>query len=52
LAAARRSVTPPMSISSTASASVQPGFAIVDVKGYRLQTTIEIGEMDCEARSC
>lgn len=41
-----------MSISSTASASEQPGFAIVSVKGYRLQTTIEIGEIDCAFKSC
>jgi len=41
-----------MSISSTASASVQPGLAMVDVNGYRLQTTMEIGAMDWAARSC
>jgi hypothetical protein len=41
-----------MSISSTASASVQPGRAMVEVKGYRLQTTMEIGAMDCAVRSC
>ena len=41
-----------MSISSTASASEQPGFAMVSVKGYRLHTTMEMGEMDCAFRSC
>jgi hypothetical protein len=41
-----------MSISSTASAREQPGRAMVDVNGYRLQTTIEMGAMDCAARYC
>ena len=40
-----------MSISSMASARVQPSFEIVDVNGYKLHTTIEMGEMDCAARS-
>ena len=44
-------MTPPMSISSTASARVQPSFEMVDVKGYRLHTTMEMGEIDCAARS-
>lgn len=41
-----------MSISSTASASVHSGFEMVNVKGYRLQTTMEIGEMDWACKSC
>lgn len=40
-----------MSISSTASASVQPGRAIVALNGYRLQTTMEMGAMPCAWRS-
>jgi len=51
LAAARSRVAPPMSI-SMASVTMQPGRAIVDVKGYRLQTTMEMSAMDCAVRSC
>lgn len=40
-----------MSISSTASARVHSGFEMVEVKGYRLQTTMEMGEMPCASRS-
>jgi hypothetical protein len=41
-----------MSISSTASAREQSGLEIVSVNGYRLQTTMEMGEIDCAFRSC
>ena len=40
-----------MSISSTALARVQSGLEIVAANGYRLHTTIEMGEIDCAARS-
>lgn len=40
-----------MSTSSTASARVQFGWEIVEVKGYRLQTTIEMGEIPWDSKS-
>jgi len=40
-----------MSTSSTASARVQFGLEIVEVKGYKLQTTIDIYEMFWALRS-
>jgi hypothetical protein len=35
-------------IDSTTSANVHPGFDLVDVNGWRMQTTTEIGEIPFE----